>query len=206
MMEKYLNAALSPEERAEDLLGKMSLEEKMGQVNCVFPFSGMMDLAKKTIQKSHGIGQISTLDMRMSNSLEEAAAWQRDLQKTAMEASEHHIPAVFHMEGLSGAFIPDAVSFPSGIARGSSWNPELERKIAEVVGKEETACGVTQTFAPVLDISRDSRMGRQGETYGEDPALASAMGAAYTKGVQEVSEGGRKTDATAKHFVGFHDS
>lgn len=206
MMEKYLNAALSPEERAEDLLGKMSLEEKMGQVNCVFPFSGMMDLVKKTIQKSHGIGQISTLHMRMSNSLEEAAAWQRDLQKTAMEASEHHIPAVFHMEGLSGAFIPDAVSFPSGIARGSSWNPELERKIAQVVGKEETACGVTQTFAPVLDISRDSRMGRQGETYGEDPALASAMGAAYTKGVQEVSEGGRKTDATAKHFVGFHDS
>ena len=119
-MEKYLDAALSAEERAGDLLEKMSLEEKMGQVNCVFPFSGMMDLVRETIQKSHGIGQISTLDMRMCDSLEEAVAWQRDLQKTAMEASEHHIPAVFHMEGLSGAFIPDAVSFPSGIPRPKS--------------------------------------------------------------------------------------
>ena len=80
-----MDAALSAEERAGDLLEKMSLEEKMGQVNCVFPFSGMMDLVRETIQKSHGIGQISTLDMRMCDSLEEAVAWQRDLQKTAME-------------------------------------------------------------------------------------------------------------------------
>ena len=53
-----------------------------------------------------------------------------------------------------------------------------------MVAKQEAACGITHILAPVLDISRDSRMGRQGETYGEDPALAAALGAAYTKGIQ----------------------
>lgn len=205
-MEKYLDASLSPEERADDLLQRMSLDEKMGQVNCVFPIAQMADMAKDQIRALHGIGQISTLDMRMQKTLEEAAEWQRELQEIAMEASEHHIPAVFHMEGLSGAFIQEAVSFPSGIARGSSWDPDLERKVGEIVGRQETACGITQTFAPVLDISRDSRMGRQGETYGEDPALISALGVAYVKGIQSVEEGGRKTEAVAKHFMGFHNS
>lgn len=66
--------------------------------------------------------------------------------------------------------------------------------------------GFTQTLAPVLDISRDSRMGRQGETYGEDPTLAAAMGAAYTAGVQEGETDGRKSESVAKHFLAFHNS
>ena len=61
-------------------------------------------------------------------------------------------------------------------------------------------------FAPVLDISRDSRMGRQGETYGEDPTLAAALGVAYTKGIQTEETAGRKADAVAKHFLAFHNS
>lgn len=205
-MKRYLNTSLTPEERAEDLLRRMSLDEKMGQVNCVFPIAQLTDAAKEQIKALHGIGQISTLGMRMCKNPEEASGWQREFQKIAMEASEHRIPAVFHMEGLSGAFIQDAVSFPSGIARGSAWDPALERRIGQIVGRQETACGITQTFAPVLDISRDSRMGRQGETYGEDPALASALGTAYIEGLQNVEEDGRKTEAVAKHFMGFHNS
>ena len=121
-----MDAALSAEERAGDLLEKMSLEEKMGQVNCVFPFSGMMDLVRETIQKSHGIGQISTLDMRMCDSLEEAVAWQRDLQKTAMEASEHHIPAVFHMDlfRMRSVFRAELQEDRLGIR---SWSGKLRR-------------------------------------------------------------------------------
>ncbi len=65
------------------------------------------------------------------------------------------------------------------------------------------ACGITHILAPVLDISRDSRMGRQGESYGEDPALASAMGVAYTKGIQETSVDGRQAESVAKHFWHF---
>ena len=110
------------------------------------------------------------------------------------------------MEGLCGAFIQEGTSFPSGIARGSGWDPELEEKIAKVVAKQEAACGITHILAPVLDISRDSRMGRQGETYGEDPALAAALGTAYTKGIQTTEAGGRRPESVAKHFLGFHNS
>ena len=83
---------------------------------------------------------------------------------------------------------------------------KIEEQIAEIVSRQEAACGITHILAPVLDISRDSRMGRQGETYGEDPALASAMGAAYVRGVQKNETAGRKPESVAKHFLAFHNS
>lgn len=203
-MEKYRDSSLSPKERAQDLLSRMSLEEKMGQVNCLFPYGDNWDVVEKDME--HGIGQVSTLDVRVIKSLEEAAAWQRRIQKKIMEKSEHGIPAVFHMEGLCGPFIQDSMSFPAGIGRGASWDPELEEKVGEIVGRQELSCGITQVLAPVLDISRDSRMGRQGETYGEDPALAAAMGTAYVKGIQNQTVAGRRAESVAKHFLGFHGS
>lgn len=203
-MEKYLDKNLSPKERAKDLLGKMSLEEKMAQVTGVLAVPGRDEEMKKFLR--HGIGQISTLEFRMCESMEEAAQWQRTLQEIVMENSEHHIPAVFHMEGLCGAFIQDMTAFPSGVNRGSTFDTELEQKIGEIVSRQEAAFGITQILAPVLDISRDSRMGRQSEAYGEDPALAAAMGTAFTKGIQETETAGRHPESVAKHFLGFHHS
>lgn len=199
-MEKYQNPALSPEERAKDLLGRMTIEEKLAQVNCLFWQHG--DLEKVT---KHGIGHVSTLEIRALKSLEEAAESLKEVQEKVMKNSRFGIPAIFHMEGLCGGLVQERTSFPSGIGRASSFDPTLEKRVGEVVGRQERAIGITQTLAPVLDISRDSRMGRQCETYGEDPSLAAAMGAAYTKGVQEESAG-RKTEACAKHFLGFHAS
>lgn len=203
----YLDQRLRARERAQELLEEMSLEEKMAQVNCIFPF-GEEYLDYKSIEEkvSFGIGQVSTLEMRRIKTLEEAAQWQRNVQALVVQSSPHHIPAIFHMEGLCGAFIQDAVSFPSGIARGSGWNPKLEEEIGAIVSRQEAACGITHVLAPVLDISRDSRMGRQGETYGEDPVLASAMGAAYARGVQKGETAGRRTESVAKHFLAFHNS
>lgn len=237
-MEKYLDSALSPAERARDLLGRMTLEEKMAQTGCVMVPIGREREAAAYCK--YGIGEVSTLEVRMLKTAKEAADFQRKIQTMVMENSPHHIPAIFHMEGLCGAFIQDATSFPSGIGRASSWDPALERKIGQIVARQENAAGFTHTLAPVLDISRDSRMGRQGETYGEDPALAAAMGVAYTRGIQEngidmqpVSKaagrrhcgkaetasagvanggetdkrsGGRRSEAVAKHFMGFHNS
>ena len=203
-MEPYLNTALSPKERAEDLLARMSLDEKMGQVNCLFPYNDNWDVIEK--EAEHGIGEVSTLMVREIESLEEAAVWQRKIQKMVIEKSEHHIPAIFHMEGLCGPFIQDSQSYPSGIARGASWDPDLEEQIGASVSRQEAACGITRVLAPVLDISRDSRMGRQGETYGEDPTLAAALGTAYTKGLQETETAGRHAESTAKHFLAFHNS
>lgn len=203
-MEKYLDASLSPQERAEDLLSKMSVEEKIAQVQCVLVPLGREEAAGAFLK--NGIGEISTLEVRMLPSTQAAAEFVNKLQKGIMANSPHHIPAIFHMEGLCGAFIQGAVSFPSGIGRGSSWDPELEEKIGAIVARQETAAGITRTLAPVLDISRDSRMGRQGETYGEDPTIAAAMGSAYTRGLQGVTVDGRRTEGTAKHFAGFHNS
>lgn len=232
-MEKYLDSTLSPVSRAEDLLGRMTLEEKMAQVNCVLVPIGKEEKVAEYCK--YGIGEISTLEVRMLKSAKEAVKFQRKIQTMIMENSPHHIPAIFHMEGLCGAFIQDATSFPSGIGRASSWDPALEQKIGQIVARQENAAGFTHTLAPVLDISRDSRMGRQGETYGEDPVLAAAMGTAYTRGIQEsgleipverenfdeadqtsvgmvnCGEAGRSSikrysEAVAKHFMGFHNS
>ena len=203
-MEKYMDASLSPRERAELLLSELSLDEKMAQIVGVFAFRGKED--RMTRFMPYGIGQISALEFRSLGSMEELAAWQRQLQEIAMNASPHHIPATFHMEGLCGPLMQDTTAFPSGIARGSSFDPALEEKIGETVSRQEAAYGITQILAPVLDISRDSRMGRQCEPYGEDPTLAAAMGSAYAKGIQKNETAGRRTDASAKHFFAFHNS
>lgn len=204
---EYTDVTKSPAERAQALLKEMTLDEKMAQLGCIFPFGeNYDDMEQQASEMPYGIGQVSTLEMRRIRTLNEAAEWQKRMQETVMKQSPHHIPAIFHMEGLCGAFIQGSTSFPSGIARGSGWNPELEEKIAQTVAEQEAACGITHILAPVLDISRDSRMGRQGETYGEDPALAAALGAAYTRGVQTTQVNGRKPESVAKHFLGFHNS
>ncbi len=203
----YRDITKSPKERARELLAELTLDEKMAQLTCIFPFGDSFDdMEQQAKEMPYGTGQVSTLEMRRIHTLDEAAAWQRKMQETVMTQSPHHIPAIFHMEGLCGGFIQESTSFPSGIARGSGWDPKLEEKIARTVAEQEAACGITHILAPVLDISRDSRMGRQGETYGEDPALAAALGAAYTRGVQTTQADGRKPESVAKHFLGFHNS
>ena len=207
MSDMYLDITLSADQRAQALLQEMSLDEKMAQVTGYVHFGeDFCDYEEISRSTPCGIGEISTLEMRRIESLEEAAAWQRKVQEIVMKNSPHHIPAIFHMEGLCGAFIQDTTSFPAGIGRGAGWDPELEEQIARIVSRQEAACGITHVLAPVLDISRDSRMGRQGETYGEDPALASALGVAYTRGIQKGETAGRRTESIAKHFLAFHNS
>ena len=130
MSRQYLDPALPAQERAKALLEELSLDEKMAQVNCIFPFQDTfedMDFIRKST--AHGIGGGETRsDVRMKETLDDAADWLRKVQSIVMENSPHHIPAIFHMEGLCGAFIQEATSFPSGIGRGSGWDPILEEK------------------------------------------------------------------------------
>lgn len=201
-MEKYMDQSLSARERAEDLLGKLSLDEKMAQVVCVFAMPA--DALADSVQ--HGMGQVSTLFFTACNTKEEAAGWQMQLQSMIMEKSEHHIPAIFHMEGICGSYVQGSTAFPSGVNRGATFDPELEQKIGAIVSRQEAAFGISQVLAPVLDIARDPRMGRQAEPYGEDPTLAAVMGTAFTKGIQETETAGRHLESVAKHFLGFHSS
>ena len=201
-MTNYMDTSLSARERAELLLKEMSLDEKIAQLTGVFAVKGREEEMAAFFK--NGIGQISTLGFRMCESIEEAAAWQRQLQALVMESSRLHILAVFHMEGVNGALLQDTTAFPSGVNRGAGFDPELEQEIGEIVSRQEAAFGFTQILAPVLDISRDSRFGRQSEAYGEDPTLAAALGAAYTCGIQETETAGRHPESAAKHFLGFH--
>ena len=205
-MEKYQDSMLSPKERAEDLLDKLSLEEKMAQIRGVWQSGGPDDDTENWI-RGRGIGQISALPLQMEETeREEAIQWLHRLQERIMAESPHGIPAVFHMEGVNGAYFHGASNYPTGVSRGASFDPALEEEIGQNVAKIELAAGITQILAPVLDVARDPRMGRCGEAYGEDPSLGAAMGAAYTRGIQQAEEEGRRASATAKHFVGFHSS
>lgn len=197
----YMNTMLAAEERAEDLMSRMSPEEKLGQIQC---YSEIHALGKKVHDIfPHGVGQVSCLIATMYPDKESVAGMVRKLQSEIMEAGEHHIPAVFHIETLCGTLLPQATSFPSGIGQASTWNPKLQQEMGRTIGKQTKAAGFRQALAPVLDISRDPRFGRQGETYGEDPTLAAAMGTAYVKGIQNDGDLKDGAAATSKHFLAF---
>lgn len=190
-------------EQAAKLLQDLSLEEKMGQIVGYYPKNWSAEELKRDYP--HGAGQVACFGMRELDSPEKIVSYQKEIQDQIMELSEHHIPAIFHMEGLCGVLIQEADCFPSGIGRASTWDPKLEESVGDITGKQSRAVGASQILAPVLDISRDSRFGRQGETYGEDPALASAMGSAYIRGLQKERQG-MLVESTAKHFLSYHNS
>lgn len=202
-MEKYMDTTLSPKERAQALLEKLSLEEKMAQVTGTLVMPGMEEKAAGQFQ--NGIGEVSALVSAACETKEDAVKWQSNLQKMIMEENRYHIPAIFHSEGLAGALVAGSESFPLEINRGASFDPELERKIGEIISRQIAACGYTHVFAPVLDLTKDARFGRMGEAYGEDPTLVAAMGTAYTKGIQEIETDGRHLEAVAKHFLAYHE-
>ena len=131
----YRDTPLSPEERAKVLLPLLSPEEKLAQLVGYLPW---MNIRGKWMPEmpAQKVGQVSALQMRTLKQAEEAIDFQQNMQQLIMDRSEHHIPAVFHMEGLCGAYLPGATSFPSGIGRGSGWDPELEEQICRIVGRQ----------------------------------------------------------------------
>ncbi len=201
---QYEDSTQLPEKRAEDLLSHMSLEEKLGQIQGLDLFK----YAKKRLKEEypHGVGEVSCLIACTMDSSEKIASLFRNIQEEIMALSEHHIPAIFHMEALCGGLMPQATSFPSGIGQASTWNPEQQKEMAGIIRDQIKAVGITHAFAPVLDISRDPRFGRQGESYGEDPTLASAMGTAYVRGMQNEGDLADGVMAAAKHFLGYMNS
>jgi beta-glucosidase len=203
-MERYQDTSLSPAVRARDLLAQLSLKEKIAQLVGYNPASWSDDNLERDYPL--GAGQVSFLAGVDATTLREAAEFQRNLQKKLMEMSPHHIPAIFHIEALCGVMLPGTTSFPSGIAQGATFDPVQQKKIGRLMGRQGRLAGGAQAFAPVLDISRDPRFGRQGETYGEDPALASAMGTALVQGLQQDGDLPGGVLATAKHFLGYHDA
>lgn len=198
----YLDSSLPAHDRAEDLLQRMSIEEKMGQIVGYMPEKGSIEKLEKDYPQ--GAGEVVMLFAGELEDKESVADKVTSIQNKIMELSEHRIPAIFHLETLAGALLPEATSFPTGIGQASTWNPALQKELAKVISNQARAVGVSHAFAPVLDIARDPRFGRIGETYGEDPVLAAAMGTAYVSGLQNDGNLREGVLACAKHFLGYH--
>lgn len=198
-MEKYLDKELSPKERAEDLIQRMTLEEKVNQIACTMVIMPIPQIEEK-MKFKNGIGQIAIMSGK-NTPLEHAKAI-RKIQEQVMASSRFHIPAVMHCEALSGPAFPNSLTFPISISLGATFEPELVKKMGNIIRKQMRATGVHQALSPVLDVSRDLRWGRVNETYGNDPTLVSEMACAFVEGIQgdDFNEG---IAATAKHFLGY---
>ena len=185
----YLNARTPVEDRVTDLLSRMTPAEKVAQLECT-----LQKIAWGQNLTVNGLGGVGPLLRRMLPA--EAVRKGNDIQKMALEKTRLHIPVIFHDEALHGLIGNKATSFPQAIGLAASWNPELVSAIGTVIGKEVRSRGIRQVLSPTINIVRDQRWGRVGETYGEDPYLQSRMAAAFCRSVE--NEG---VITTPKHFI-----
>jgi len=202
----YQNPKLSVERRVKDLLGRMSVEDKVNQISAQLLF--MDEFYNK---RDYGVGHVRNVghflpDGGLPNNPAAVARRINEDTKRSMQANPWGIPVLQHGEALHGAQWGNATCFPQSIAMGATFDEDLYYRVGQVVAKELRAVGVRQVYAPVINITRDQRWGRGQESYGEDVLLNSRMGVAYVKALQE---GG--VVATPKHFVdnygeGGHDS
>ncbi|MFB5684113.1 glycoside hydrolase family 3 N-terminal domain-containing protein [Paenibacillus terreus] len=192
----YKDSVRPISERIEDLLSRMTLQEKVAQLTCSL-IVGDVDTIQGNMQ--HGIGTLSYLNSSLSGDNGQDRKKLRSLQQYLIEETRLGIPALVHNEGIAGAQIPGATTFPQSMNVASTWDTELARKIGETVRKQLLAYGIRAVHSPLFDLARDPRWGRVGETYGEDPYLVAQMGVAYVKGIQ----GEQEIMATAKHFIGY---
>ncbi|MBN2077015.1 MAG: glycoside hydrolase family 3 C-terminal domain-containing protein [Dehalococcoidales bacterium] len=204
-MDIYKDKSKSIQERVQDLLSRMTLDEKIAQIGSV---SGRPEGSGKNYlgfiedgQVKNGIGQISAPARSTGLQAKELAEYTNAVQKYLVEQTRLGIPAIIHEECINGMRARGTTVFPQAIGLASTWEPELVEKMTEIIRLQMRSTGFHQALSPVLDISRDPRWGRTEESYGEDPYLDSRMAVAFVKGLQgeDISKG---VVATVKHFVG----
>ncbi|TWB59464.1 glycoside hydrolase family 3 N-terminal domain-containing protein [Nitrospirillum viridazoti] len=216
----YRDASAPVAARVDDLLARMTLDEKVAQLIAVWDHkpaifdAGMnFDPAKASGVYPNGLGQFTRPnDEKGSGSLRTqhwrdtrgTVAMVNAVQHWAVEKTRLGIPVLFHEEGLHGYPAIGPTSFPQAIAQASSWDPDLIREVDSVVAREIRVRGVSLVLSPVVDVARDPRWGRIEETFGEDPYLAGEMGVAAVQGLQgdslPLADG--KVFATLKHLTG----
>jgi beta-glucosidase len=215
------------EKRVDDLLARMTLDEKVAQLETIWEQKAKVqtpdgrfsaEFASKNFPNGIG-GFARPSDFRgvtQSNGAAGAAgeAVNRDARQTAeyVNAAQHWavehtrlgIPILMHEESLHGYVARDATSFPQAIALASTWDPELMTRIFSVAAREARARGATLVLAPVVDVARDPRWGRIEETFGEDTHLTTQMGLAAVRGFQgpTLPLPADKVMVTLKHFTG----
>ena len=200
----YKDPKLPVEQRVQDLLSRMTREEKFMQL---FMVPG--EVGKDSLRLKSGIFgfQVNTsvqnpdlaqqmLDYRSESTAGETASKINDIQKFFIEKSRLGIPIIAFDEGLHGLIGKGATAFPQSIGLAATWNPALLYEVANAIGKESRSRGIRQILSHVVNLATDVRWGRTEETYGEDPFLASQMGVAYVSALEQNG-----VIATPKHFA-----
>ena len=204
----YRDPSAPIEARVHDLLGRMTVDEKIAQITGAWIH--LDDIAKSGMTQDQyykklipaGVGSVAPLQRLL---VEQDVKFRNELQKFLIEETRLGIPAMFHDEGCHGLVKPGASSFPNPIGLACSWDPALVERIYNVVASEMRNRGAQLALAPVVDVARDPRWGRFDETMGEDPYLISRMGAAIVRGFQGSSDGTVDNEhvvSTLKHFTG----
>jgi len=224
----YKDASQPIDRRVEDLLRRMTLEEKTAQLLTLWEQKGKIqtddgrfDPEEASRNFPNGIGQLARpSDKRgvvatnngaagaaagsVNREARDTAEYVNAAQRWAVERSRLGIPILMHEEALHGYVARGATSFPQSIALASSWDPALLERVFSVAAREMRARGATLALAPVVDVARDPRWGRIEETYGEDPHLVSEMGLAAIRGFQgrTLPLPSDKVMVTLKHLTG----
>lgn len=225
-MDPYEDSTRPVQERVEDLLARMTLEEKTMQMVTLYGYGRVLEDPLPTdgwhdeVWKD-GIGNIDeqhngVVETDHAYPHPEHARALNEVQRWFVEETRLGIPVDFTNEGIRGLAHHQATSFPAQIAQASTWDVELIEEIGRITGREARALGYTNIYSPILDLARDPRWGRTVETYGEDPFLVGTLGAVAVRGLRAgrvvstpkhfavygVPEGGRDGDArTAPHVA-----
>ncbi len=201
-------------ERVRELHAQMTLDEKLAQIvgywldqnGVVAPMQsemvvGQSDAAHLKEATKNGLGHYTRVYGTRPVDAAERAAWLWQEQRRLKRETRLGIPALVHEECLTGLAAWKAATFPTPLAWGASFNPELVQEMAALIGESMRDLGVHQGLAPVLDVVRDPRWGRVDECIAEDPYVVGVLGTSYVTGLQSAG-----IHATLKHFIGYSGS
>ncbi|MGW6354723.1 glycoside hydrolase family 3 N-terminal domain-containing protein [Streptomyces sp. NPDC055092] len=214
MVMPWQDPTLPAHARAADLLSRMSTEEKTAQLSSVWLGSDTEDAEVAPGQHAYadrsaaldallpyGVGQLTRPFGTVPVDPAEGAAHLAEVQRTIRAGNRFALPAIAHEECLTGFTAWQATVFPTPLAWGATFDPELITEMAQAIGTSMRAVGIHQGLAPVLDVVRDPRWGRTEEAIGEDPYLVGTVGSAYVRGLEAAG-----IVATLKHFAGYSAS
>ena len=202
------------QDKIDQLLSQMTLEEKCGQLTCPIGFNFYGKESDSLWLSDSFVGMMDTLPLGSCWAVLRADPWSRKtvetglhpkesakllnmMQRHAIEDTRLGIPMLFCEETPHGHMAVGTTVFPTGIAQASTWDPELLEQMGEVMGREIRLQGAHVGYGPVLDIARDPRWSRVEETLGEDPYLSGVLGTAIVKGMQ------KNVVATLKHLAAY---
>jgi len=226
---RYLDARASIKDRVDDLLRRMTLEEKVGQMDQIVigelrdrtpPANGdcgnaggnndpLQTVCLQRVLIDYHTGSILSggTDNPIDNTGKGWAEQYNTIQHYAIEHSRLHIPVIYGVDAVHGFGHPfEATLFPQSIGIGATWDTDLAEAAGAATRQQLLATGGNWNFAPVQDLARDNRWGRYYETWAEAPMLAAALGAANIRGIQGGGFNSPQVAATVKHFAGYSQS